>query len=461
MSSTITTYVGNGSQTDFPFSFDYLRQEFVKVLVDGSEVPFTFHTAQTVKITPAPATGEVIIIRRETDRTRLVTFVDGSVLLSGDLNVSALQVIHIAAEALDAASGSLLIDQTGAYSAGFRRLANLGDPTEGRDAVTKEWAETNQNATLAQTITAKVAAQAAEADAEAAATASAGSAATASTQAGIATTQAGIATTKAGEAASSATAAAGSATTSTTQAGIATTKATEANTAKVAAEAALADMQVVGATPQSRTLTAGTGLIGGGDLSANRTFAVNYASQAEAEAGTDTAKGMNPARVKDSVLFHAPLAWEYVGLVFNKPTVATGVTTVDLGTFEVGFDYRLDGFLDADAWVRNHYFSPVMASGTVVAGAPAWDGSGGGNPQSFVMELINPAAITSLKFIAMSSSRHSNPAVTTSVGNTQYGSCLNTWITTPTAVTKIRVSLNAGYFRQGVVSLYRRKTIKP
>jgi hypothetical protein len=160
MSTTIATYVGNGAQTDFTFSFDYLRKEFVKVLVDGAEVPFTFHTPQTIKIIPAPAVDKVIIIRRDTDRARLVTFVDGSVLLAGDLNVAQLQAIHIAAEALDAASGSLLIDQNGAYSAGFRRLADLGNPTNSRDAVTKEWAETSGTSILAQTITARNQAQA-------------------------------------------------------------------------------------------------------------------------------------------------------------------------------------------------------------------------------------------------------------------------------------------------------------
>jgi hypothetical protein len=147
--TTIATFVGNGSQTDFAFSFDYLRKEFVKVLVDGIETAYTFHTTQTVRVTPAPAVGKVVIVRRVTDRDRLVQFVDGSILIANDLNVAALQSIHIASEALDQASGGLLIDETGAYSAGFRKLAQLGDPTNPRDAVNKQWAESGMTSQLA------------------------------------------------------------------------------------------------------------------------------------------------------------------------------------------------------------------------------------------------------------------------------------------------------------------------
>lgn len=55
-----------------------------------------------------------------------------------------------------------------------------------------------------------------------------------------------------------------------------------------------------GYTPASNaiTLTAGAGLSGGGNLTANRTFSVNFASQAEAEAGADNAKSMTPLRTK-------------------------------------------------------------------------------------------------------------------------------------------------------------------
>jgi len=56
------------------------------------------------------------------------------------------------------------------------------------------------------------------------------------------------------------------------------------------------------AADQNRTLTAGTGLTGGGDLSANRSFAVDFASQAEAEGGTDTDNVMNALRTRQQVV---------------------------------------------------------------------------------------------------------------------------------------------------------------
>ncbi len=137
--STIATFVGDGVTTNFAFTFDYLRKEFVKVQVEGVTTPFVFHSVQTIQITPAPADGDVIIIRRETVKDRLVTFVDGSILIANDLNVAALQALHIAAEAFDNAAGSLLLDEFGAYSAGFRRISDLGSPVGDNDAATKEF----------------------------------------------------------------------------------------------------------------------------------------------------------------------------------------------------------------------------------------------------------------------------------------------------------------------------------
>jgi hypothetical protein len=52
---------------------------------------------------------------------------------------------------------------------------------------------------------------------------------------------------------------------------------------------------------QSTTITAGTGLTGGGDLSANRTISPDIASQAEAEAGTASNKLMTPERTAQAI----------------------------------------------------------------------------------------------------------------------------------------------------------------
>jgi len=183
MAQTQKTYVSDGTQTIYTFEFDYISKDFVKVLVDAVEVGFTFTGTYQVTLDEAPAVDAVIIIQRVTDKGRIVDFVDGSVLVAKDLNISALQAIHIAAEADDKASGSLAITDTGAYSAGFRRVSLMGPPVDDLDAVTKAWAETAQTAQLSQAITAKDAAVAAggisEASASAAQTSEANAAASA------------------------------------------------------------------------------------------------------------------------------------------------------------------------------------------------------------------------------------------------------------------------------------------
>ena len=126
-----------------------------------------------------------------------------------------------------------------------------------------------------------------------------------------ATTQAGIATTKAGEASTSAG-------TATTQAGEAATSAANALTSEQNAAATLAS-----AALKTTTITAGTGLSGGGDLSADRTLTVTYGSTA------GTACQGNDARLSDA---RTPTA--------HKTSHATGggdaLTAADIGAQVAG-----------------------------------------------------------------------------------------------------------------------------
>lgn len=54
-------------------------------------------------------------------------------------------------------------------------------------------------------------------------------------------------------------------------------------------------------TPSSRAISAGTGLSGGGDLTANRTISADVATQAEAEAGASSVKLMTPQRTAQAI----------------------------------------------------------------------------------------------------------------------------------------------------------------
>lgn len=94
--------------------------------------------------------------------------------------------------------------------------------------------------------------------------------------------------------------------------------------------------------PTSRTLTAGTGLTGGGDLSANRSLSADLASQAEAEAGTNTTKLMNPLRTAQAIAALAGASTTYgatgtyvwakhSGGAFTENTTVAGSTLVPAG----------------------------------------------------------------------------------------------------------------------------------
>ncbi len=56
----------------------------------------------------------------------------------------------------------------------------------------------------------------------------------------------------------------------------------------------------------NRTVFAGAGLTGGGDLSVNRTIAADIASQAEAEAGSSSTKLMTPQRTNQAIAAAVP-----------------------------------------------------------------------------------------------------------------------------------------------------------
>ena len=140
-------------------------------------------------------------------------------------------------------------------------------------------------------------------EAAASAGAAASSASDAETSAATATTKSGEAAVSAGEAATSASTATTKATEASTSAdnaassaSAASVSATAAQTAQAGAEAARDEAQAIvggNVVPETRTITAGTGLTGGGDLSANRTLAVNYGTAA------GTACQGNDARLSD------------------------------------------------------------------------------------------------------------------------------------------------------------------
>lgn len=96
------------------------------------------------------------------------------------------------------------------------------------------------------------------------------------------------------------------------------------------------DSRITGAVPSSRTVSAGTGLTGGGDLSANRSFAVSYGTT------SGTACQGNDSRLSDA---RTPTAHAHAGTDITSGTVPYGRLPVGTAasTVAAGDDSRITG----------------------------------------------------------------------------------------------------------------------
>lgn len=131
MASTIAFYTGDGATTDFTVPFDYLAKKFVRVslgvtILKGGDYGDTskdyyFLDKTKVRLKVPPQVGEVLTIRRYTSAT--------------DLDVSAVQTIHIAEEARDIINDALIKDKEGNWDAKGNRIVNVGDAVSDGDAV--------------------------------------------------------------------------------------------------------------------------------------------------------------------------------------------------------------------------------------------------------------------------------------------------------------------------------------
>jgi hypothetical protein len=295
-------YTGNGSTTNYVFSFPYLETSHIKVRVNGVITSFTFLNSSTVTISPAPANGAIIDIRRETPKdSPPVDFTDGSVLLEADLDLLAKFNLYTAQESADGVADSITKDTLGVWDAQSRRIKSVADPINANDAVNKTWAETAMSSQLASATT-----QAS--NAASSATAAAGSASTASTQASVATTKASEASASATAASNSATAASGSASSAAGSATTATTKASEAS-----ASAATASTKA-------------------SEASTSATAAANSASSASASASTASTQATNAGNSATSASNSASTATTQAGIATTKATEASSSATAAAGS---------------------------------------------------------------------------------------------------------------------------------
>ena len=95
MAFSYYTYTGDGTTTQFPVAFGYIRREHVLATVAGASATFTFVNSTTIQMDAPPANGAVVRVYRQTPLTApLVNFTDGSTLVAADLDTNALQSIY-------------------------------------------------------------------------------------------------------------------------------------------------------------------------------------------------------------------------------------------------------------------------------------------------------------------------------------------------------------------------------
>lgn len=132
------TYENVSNQTVFAFNFDYLRQSFVHVVVNGVEVDNYVITATQLEFSVAP-TGTVRIYRK-TPTDRLVNWSEGSYFKATDLTVNQVQTIHILEETLDSIfSDNMSKNANGQWDGQGKRITNVQSPVDDGDVVTKAY----------------------------------------------------------------------------------------------------------------------------------------------------------------------------------------------------------------------------------------------------------------------------------------------------------------------------------
>ena len=182
MATTQNTYTGDGSTTNYSFTFEYIKQADVKVTLNTvATTAFTFANATTLSFTTAPTNGAAIRIFRNTDITTLnATFFPGSAIKAEDLNNNFTQT-HFATQETD---NEVVTSNT---------TANTAKTTADTALTNSATAITTANAATTTANTASTNASAAVTTANAAST----TATTASTDAASAVTTANTASTNA------------------------------------------------------------------------------------------------------------------------------------------------------------------------------------------------------------------------------------------------------------------------
>lgn len=135
-------HIADGVSDTFSIPFPYLDATHIRVYVNGEMVPtLTFPTQGQVTLPDVPPTGSLVVIRRNTPKTRLVDFQNASMLDAALLDLDANQLMYVVQENFDKNKESITLDLDDAFDAKGRRIKNLREPEAANDAVTKKFAD--------------------------------------------------------------------------------------------------------------------------------------------------------------------------------------------------------------------------------------------------------------------------------------------------------------------------------
>ena len=138
MAVTQNLYTGNGSTTQYSFSFPYLAESDIKVSLDGTlTTAYSLANATTINLNSAPGNGVAIRIFRETNDSALnATFYAGSAIRSVDLNDNFTQNLYVTQEARDESTSATTIANTAKTAADASTAASTAATATANQAST-------------------------------------------------------------------------------------------------------------------------------------------------------------------------------------------------------------------------------------------------------------------------------------------------------------------------------------
>ena len=160
------------------------------------------------------------------------------------------------------------------------------------------------------------------------------------------------------------------------------------------------DYLATGVVPVERTITVGDGLIGGGDLSADRTLKIDFATKSEAEAGVNNKKLMTPLRMAEAFNNRVVFAWVNEVVPIEG---AAGGTVIKHASSRTDYNtIKFDTLLSASGNITRFGIG-FSSLGDVVVGTPEYQLSQSPTPSpSLEFRLFNTQITTTMQGVSIS-----------------------------------------------------------